>query len=194
MSKIVAFENVTLDGVMQAPGRPDEDNRGGFPHGGWSTEYADETMLQAAQEGMANTEALLFGRTTYEDFFQVWPNAGDNPFTEMLNKTQKYVASTTLKDLPWQNSTLLAGDVVEAVRELRARPGKDIVILGSGKLVRSLLPHGLIDVFALQIHPLVLGMGQHLFPTDWYADLELTDTRQSKTGVLVTTYRNRRAA
>jgi dihydrofolate reductase len=190
----VAFENGTLDGVMQAPGRPDEDNRGGFPHGGWSTEYADETMLQAAQEGMANTEALLFGRTTYEDFFQVWPNAGDNPFTEMLNKTQKYVASTTLKDLPWQNSTLLAGDVVEAVRELRARPGKDIVILGSGKLVRSLLPHGLIDVFALQIHPLVLGMGQHLFPTDWYADLELTDTRQSKTGVLVTTYRNRRAA
>jgi dihydrofolate reductase len=194
MSKIVAFENVTLDGVMQAPGRPDEDNRGGFPHGGWASEYADETMLQAAQEGMANTEALLFGRTTYEDFFQVWPNAGDNPFTEMLNKTQKYVASTTLKDLPWQNSTLLAGDVVEAVRELRARPGKDIVILGSGKLVRSLLPHGLIDVFALQIHPLVLGMGQHLFPTDWYADLELTDTRQSKTGVLVTTYRNRRAA
>jgi dihydrofolate reductase len=194
MSKIVAFENVTLDGVMQAPGRPDEDNRGGFPHGGWSTEYADETMLQAAQEGMANTDALLFGRTTYEDFFQVWPNAGDNPFTEMLNKTQKYVASTTLKELPWQNSTLLAGDVVEAVRELRARPGKDIVILGSGKLVRSLLPHGLIDVFALQIHPLVLGMGQHLFPTDWYADLELTDNRQSKTGVLVTTYRNRRAA
>jgi dihydrofolate reductase len=194
MSKIVAFENVTLDGVMQAPGRPDEDNRGGFPHGGWSTEYADETMLQAAQEGMANTDALLFGRTTYEDFFQVWPNAGDNPFTEMLNKTQKYVASTTLKELPWQNSTLLAGDVVEAVRELRARPGRDIVILGSGKLVRSLLPHGLIDVFALQIHPLVLGMGQHLFPTGWYADLELTDNRQSKTGVLVTTYRNRRAA
>lgn len=194
MSKIVAFENVTLDGVMQAPGRPDEDNRGGFPHGGWATEYADETMLQAAQEGMGNTGALLFGRTTYEDFFQVWPNAEDNPFTEVLNNSLKYVASTTLKDLPWQNSTLLEGDVVEAVRKLRAQPGKDIVILGSGKLVRSLLPHGLIDVFALQIHPLVLGRGQHLFPTDSYADLELIDSRQSEKGVLVTQYRNRRAA
>jgi dihydrofolate reductase len=195
MSKIVAFENLTLDGVMQSPGRPDEDNRGGFPHGGWSTEYADETMLQNAQEGMAHTGALLFGRTTYEDFFQVWPNATDNPFTDVLNRSQKYVASTTLTEpLPWENSTLLQGDVVEAVRELRARPGKDIVILGSGKLVRSLMPHGLIDNFSLLIHPLVLGAGQHLFPTDWYADLELIDTRQSKTGVIMANYRNRRAA
>ena len=191
MSKIVAFENVTLDGVMQAPGRPDEDNRGGFPHGGWASEYADETMLAKVQEGMARTGALLFGRRTYEDFFQVWPNAGDNPFTDMLNKTTKYVVSTTLQEpLPWQNSVLLT--TADGVRDLRAQEGKDIVILGSGKLVRSLLPLGLIDQFHLQIHPLTLGAGQHLF--DGYADLKLIDTATSSTGVIVASYANLRAA
>jgi dihydrofolate reductase len=191
MSKIVAFENVTLDGVMQAPGRPGEDDRGGFPHGGWASEYADEVMLAKVQEGMARTGALLFGRRTYEDFFQVWPDAGDNPFTDMLNKTTKYVVSTTLKEpLPWQNSVLVTG--LPAVQQLRAQPGKDIVILGSGKLVRSLLPLGLIDEFHLQIHPLTLGAGQPLF--DGYADLKLIDTATSSTGVIVATYRNLRAA
>jgi len=192
MSKIVAFENVTLDGVMQAPGRPGEDDRGGFPHGGWASEYADETMMAKAQEGMAKTGALLFGRRTYEDFFQVWPDAGDNPFTDMLNKTTKYVVSSTLKDpLPWQNSVLLGADPIEAIRQLRARPGQDIVILGSGRLVRSLHAQNLIDEYALQIHPLTLNAGQRLF--DGYADLELTDVAKSSTGVILATYHNRRA-
>lgn len=190
MGKIVAFEIVTLDGVMQAPGRPDEDNRGGFPHGGWASEYADETMMAKAQEGMARTRAILFGRRTYEDFFQVWPDAGDNPFTEKLNKTLKYVVSSTLVEpLPWQNSQLIGLDEVSA---LRARAGDDIVILGSGKLVRALHKMNLIDGYALQIHPLSLGSGQPLFEA--YADLELLDTATSKTGVILATYRNRQAA
>jgi dihydrofolate reductase len=190
MGKIVIFENVTLDGVMQAPGRPDEDTRGAFPHGGWASEYADETMIQAAQEGMARTGALLFGRVTYEDFFQVWPDAGDNPFTDMLNKTQKYVVSNTLLEpLPWQNSTLLSGDAVEQVRELRARPGKDVVVLGSGALVRSLMPHDLIDEYVLQIHPIAIGSGTKLFEEGTYKALKLVDTRTSKSGVIIATYR-----
>jgi dihydrofolate reductase len=117
MSKIVVFNNLTLDGVMQAPGRPDEDRRGGFEYGGWATPYA---TMEAAEESMANTGALLLGRRTYEDFYTVWPNQTDNPFTEVLNNTQKYVASTTLQEpLPWVNSTLLKGDAAEAVARLR---------------------------------------------------------------------------
>jgi dihydrofolate reductase len=190
MSKIVAFENVTLDGVMQAPGRPDEDNRGGFPHGGWASQYMDETMLARAKEGMARNGSMLFGRRTYEDFFQVWPDAGDNPFTEKLNKTTKYVVSSTLVEpLPWQNSVLID---FETVRGLRAEPGDDMVIIGSGTLVRSLHAQNLIDEYALQIHPLALGLGQPLF--DGYADLELIDSATSSTGVIMATYRNRRAA
>jgi dihydrofolate reductase len=191
MSKIVAFENVTLDGMMQAPGRPDEDNRGGFPHGGWASEYADEVILAKAQEGMAKTGALLFGRRTYEDFFQVWSKAEDNPYTDVLNKATKYVLSTTLREpLPWQNSVLLIG--IAQIEALRAKEGKDIVILGSGRLVRSLLPLGLIDEFHLLIHPLTLGAGQRLF--DAYADLKLIDSATSSTGVILASYRNLRAA
>ncbi len=190
MSKIVAFENMTLDGVMQAPGRPDEDNRGGFPHGGWASEYADEAMMARAQEGMARTGAILVGRRTYEDFFQVWANAGDNPFTEKLNKTLKFVVSGTLTEpLPWQNSKLIT---LDKVKELRDGDGEDIVILGSGRLVRALHKMNLIDEYALQIHPLTLGMGQPLFEA--YADLELVDSAVSSTGVILATYRNKQAA
>jgi dihydrofolate reductase len=110
MRRIVAFESVTLDGVMQAPGRPDEDTRGGFVHGGWAMPYADEVIIGLAGEDASTTDAILFGRRTYEDFFGFWPNQGDNPFTETLNATQKYVVSTTLREpLPWSNSTLLEG-------------------------------------------------------------------------------------
>jgi dihydrofolate reductase len=108
MSKVVVFTNLTLDGVMQAPGRPDEDRRGGFEHGGWATPYADPVIGSMVGESMANTGALLLGRRTYEDLYSVWPNRTDNPFTAVLNNTQKYVASTTLKEpLVWSNSTLL---------------------------------------------------------------------------------------
>jgi dihydrofolate reductase len=190
MSRIVAFTSVTLDGVMQAPGRPDEDTRGGFEHGGWAAPYSDDEMNKVAGESMASTGALLFGRRTYEDFYGFWPNQKDNPFTEVLNNSQKYVASRSLQEpLPWQNSTLLKGDATDAVSGLRAEPGKDIVILGSGDLVRSLLPRGLIDRFVLLIHPLVLGTGQRLFGHDHtMAAFRPVGNTTTPKGVIVATY------
>ena len=189
MGKIVAFMNLTLDGVMQAPGRPDEDRRGGFEYGGWATPYADPGIGKAAGESMATTGALLFGRRTYEDFYSVWPNRTDNPFTEVLNNTQKYVASTTLKEpLSWINSTLLKGDAAEAVVQLKKQPGKDIVILGSGELVRSLMQRNLIDEYMLLIHPLILGSGRRLFIDGAFAALRLVNTQTSTTGVVIATY------
>jgi dihydrofolate reductase len=191
MSKVIAFMLLTLDGVMQSPGRKDEDRRDGFEHGGWATTYADPIMGKVAGESMAGTGALLFGRRTYEDFYAVWPKrTDDNPFTAVLNNTQKYVASGTLQEpLPWINSTLLKGDAAEAVAKLREEPGKDIVVLGSGDLVRSLTRHNLIDRYVLQIHPLVLGSGRRLFAEDGaYAALRLVDTKTTTTGVVIATY------
>jgi len=189
MSRIVVFMNLTLDGVMQAPGRPDEDVRGGFAHGGWAIPYADPTMGKVAAESMATTGALLFGRRTYEDFYAVWPNRKDNPFTEVLNNTRKYVASTTLQEpLPWSNSRLLKGDAAKAVAELKAQPGKDIVVLGSGVLLQSLMRRNLVDEYVLQIHPLVLGSGTRLFNDGLFATLRLVATTTSTTGVVIATY------
>ncbi len=196
MSKIVVFMSVTLDGVMQAPGRPDEDRRDGFAYGGWAGPYSDETMGQASAESMAHTDALLFGRRTYEDFYSVWPNQTDNPFTDVLNNTRKYVASTTLSEpLPWVNSTLLRGDAAEAVAELRAQPGRNIVILGSGLLVQSLMASDLIDEYVLLIHPLVLGTGRRLFAEGVpLADLALQQAITTTTGVVIATYQPKRPA
>jgi dihydrofolate reductase len=190
MRKIVVFESLTLDGVMQAPGRPDEDRRGGFEHGGWATPFADPVMGKVAAESMGTTGALLFGRRTYEDFYAVWPNRTDNPFTAVLNNTQKFVASTTLHEpLPWRNSVLLKGDAAEAVARLKEQPGKDFVILGSGELVRSLMRNNLIDEFVLQIHPLVLGAGRRLFSdAGSFAALTLVATKTTTTGVVIATY------
>jgi len=192
MARIVAFTSVTLDGVMQAPGRPDEDTRGDFQHGGWATRYADEESGRLAAEGMANTEALLLGRRTYEDLLESWNKQG-GPFKEMLNSSPKYVASQTLEEpLRWPNSTLMKGDVREAVTELRDRPGKDIVVLGSGELLRGLMRDGLVDAYTLLIHPLVLGAGQRLFddgvPNSAFT---LEDQRTTSTGVIVATYSTR---
>jgi dihydrofolate reductase len=164
MSKIVVVENLSLDGVMQAPGRADEDRRGGFEHGGWAMPYNDAAKGRIMAAGMADAGPMLFGRTTYEDFFKVWPGRKDNPFTEVLDNAQKYVASTTLTEpLPWKNSTLLEGDAAAAVARLKEQPGKDIVVLGSGELVRSLMRRNLVDDYVLLIHPLVLGSGRRLF-------------------------------
>jgi len=187
MSKVVVFTNLTLDGVMQAPGRPDEDRRGGFEHGGWATPYA--AMAQAG-ESMANTSALLLGRRTYEDFYTVWPNRTDNPYTAVLNNMQKYVASTTLSEpLSWINSTLLKGDAAEAVARLKEEPGKDLLVMGSGELVQSLMRRNLVDSYVLLIHPLVLGSGRRLF-TDGgaFAALRLVATSTTTTGVVIATY------
>jgi dihydrofolate reductase len=190
MTKIVVFNNLTLDGVMQAPGRPDEDLRGGFQHGGWATPYSDPAMGRATEESMGTTGGLLLGRRTYEDFYKVWPNRTDNPFTEVLNNTPKYVASTTLKEpLPWMNSILLKGDVLDAVAKLKTQLDKDLVILGSGELIQTLMRHNLIDVYTLLIHPLVLGSGRHLFREGGpFATLHLVDTKMMSTGVMIATY------
>jgi len=191
MTRIVAFESLALDGVMQAPGRPDEDRRGGFKHGGWPKPYSDPALAKAAQEGMGNTGGLLLGRRTYEDFYGFWPKQADNPFTDVLDNSLKYVASRKLKKpLPWKNSELLAGDATKAVAKLRKKAGKDLVILGSGELVQALTRANLIDEFILLIHPLVLGSGRRLFRDgSTFATLQLVDSKTSPSGVVIATYR-----
>ena len=188
--RVVVFMSVTLDGVIQAPARPDEDVRGGFEHGGWAVPYADEFMGKVAGEGMAKPGSLLLGRRTYEDFFTVWPNRTDNPYTEVLNSRTKYVASRTLEEpLPWKNSTLLKGDAADTVARLKKQPGGDLTVIGSGKLVQSLMPSNLIDEYILLIHPLVLGSGRRLFSDGGpCATLRLIDTKTTTTGVIIVTY------
>ena len=188
--RVVVFENLTLDGVMQAPGRPDEDTRGGFKDGGWATPYADEVLGAVVGEKMGDGGALLLGRRTYEDLYSYWPDQKDNPFTEVLNNMQKYVASTTLEEpLPWSNSTLLVGDVAEAVSNLKEKAGKDLVVLGSGVLDETLMQANLVDEYFLLIHPLVLGSGRRLFNDDGPpATLKLVDTETTTNGVMIATY------
>ena len=192
MGRVVAFMHLTLDGVMQAPGRPDEDRRGDFEHGGWARPRGDSVMGSVAGESMANVDALLFGSWTYESFFAFWPNQPEpNPFTAVLDNSQKYVASTTLKEpLAWRNSTLLKGDAAEAVARLKEQLGKNLLLMGSGQLVQSLLRRNLIDEYVLMIHPLVLGSGRRLFPGGGaFAALNLVDAKTTTTGVLIATYR-----
>lgn len=192
MSKIVVVNNLTLDGVMQAPGRPDEDLRGGFTHGGWALPYNDEVMGRVMGEGMAQAGPLLFGRRTYLDFFAVWPNRTNNPFTDVLNNAQKYVASRTLEEpLPWVNSTLLKGDATEELARIKEQPGKDIVVLGSGELVQALMRRNLVDEFVLLIHPLILGSGRRLLPDGGaLATFRLSNTVTTTTGVVIATYQS----
>ena len=192
MRRITVTSNVTLDGVMQAPGGREEDVRAGFQHGGWAGPYNDPVKGRIMAEGMAQESELLFGRRTYEHFFKVWPGRTDNPFSPVLDNTRKYVASRTLKEpLPWKNSTLLQGDAVDAVARLKRQPGKDLVILGSGELVQSLMRRNLVDEYVLLIHPLVLGSGQRLFSDDGdLAKFKLVDTKTTSKGVVMATYRN----
>jgi dihydrofolate reductase len=192
MSKIAVFNHVSLDGVMQSPAAPDEDTRGGFDKGGWAASRNDEVMGRKIGESMAGGPgSLLLGRRTYEHFYSFWPHQTDNPFTDALNQSTKYVASTTLSEpLPWENSVLLGDDVPAAVAELKAGAGRDMVILGSGALIQSLIPHGLIDEYVLLIHPIVLGSGRRMFADDGTtAELELADSVITTTGVVIATYR-----
>ncbi len=192
MGKIVTFTHVTLDGVMQAPGRPEEDTRAEFGFGGWEVRYGDEVMADVAARGMAAGSALLFGRRTYEDFYGFWPNQPQpNPFTDVLNRSQKYVASRTLSEpLPWENSSLLKGDAGESVPELKASSEEDLVVLGSGDLIETLMRHDLIDEYAVLIHPLVLGTGRRLFDEGGpAATLRLVDSKITTTGVVIAIYR-----
>jgi dihydrofolate reductase len=190
MSKVVAIEHVTLDGVMQAPARPDEDTRNGFEYGGWARTGNDPAMMNVLGARMGASWSLLAGRTTYEDFADVWPKRPPNPFTDALNKVQKFVVSTTLTEpLPWQNSTLLKGDGADAVARLKKEHDKTLVIFGSGVLVHSLMRRKLIDEFVLQIHPIVLGKGRRLFyDGSTFTNLSLVDSVTMATGVVIATY------
>ena len=191
MSKLTVINHVTLDGVMQAPARPDEDRRGGFEHGGWALPYGDAVMAEFMGKGMARGGALLLGRRTYEDFAAVWPNQKGNPISKLLDERQKYVASTTLREpLPWVNSTLLEGDAAQAVATLKEQSGEDLAVLGSGELVWSLIRHDLVDEYVLTIHPLVLGTGRRLFADDGRrAELQLVESVTTTTGVIIAVYR-----
>ncbi|MFB9807544.1 dihydrofolate reductase family protein [Haladaptatus pallidirubidus] len=184
--KLVVGTFLTLDGVMQAPRGPDEDRDGGFDHGGWSVNYWDEKMGEVMDGQFAETDALLLGRKTYEIFAAHWPNvdAEDDPAAEKLNSMPKYVASRTLDAVEWNNSTLLSGDVAEAVEDLKKERGDVIIVQGSHDLIQTLLAHDLVDEFWLWIFPLVLGDGKRLFEDGTIpAALELTTAETSSTGV-----------
>ena len=193
MGRIVVMNHMTLDGVMQGPGRADEDTRDGFTQGGWrqGSVTPDDAVGKAMGERMAAGGGLagwLFGRRTYEELLASW-NAQGGPFKDALNNSPKYVASTTLKEpLPWPNSTLLRGDVVDALRALKARSGGVLAIMGSGVLIGSLMAAHLIDEYLLMIHPLVLGTGRRLFPGGVHVSLRPTDSVTTATGVLIATY------
>src|SRR5689334_12339830 len=190
MRRITAFIHMTLDGVMQAPGRSDEDTRDRFEYGGWAMPYNDAQQMKAVGESMARTGAILLGRRTYEDFYKVWPKRTDNPFTPVLNNTLKYVASRTLKEpLPWMNSQLLSGSAEENVAKLRTEQGKDIVVLGSCSLLQSLLRQNLVDELMLTINPIVLGTGRRLFDEGVGPEkLRLVSSTTTTKGVIVATY------
>jgi dihydrofolate reductase len=193
MGRIVVMNHVTLDGVMQGPGRPDEDTRGGFAHGGWASRSptAGEAAAQAMGERMAAAGGLagwLFGRRTYEDLLTTW-NARGGPFKDALNGTPKYVASTTLEEpLPWPNSTLVRGDTVEAVGALKAQSEGVLATMGSGVLIGALMAADLIDEYLLFIHPLVLGTGRRLFPDGAEATLRLAQGAASPSGLMIARY------
>lgn len=188
--RIVVINHLSLDGVMQSPGRPDEDTRGGFSRGGWAIPGNDAAMFQAIGERTAKPDGgMLLGRRSYEDMLASW-NARGGPFKDGLNNARKYVASSSSATrLEWPNSTLVHGDIPAAVAELKGNSGGDLVIMGSGQLIRSLIPHGLIDEYLLMIHPLVLGSGKRLFEHhDHVARLKLIGSTATTTGVILATY------
>ncbi len=188
--RIVVINHVTLDGVMQSPGRPDEDIRGGFEHGGWALPGNDQALVDAIGDRMAKPDGgMLLGRRSYEDMLASW-NAKGGPFKDGLNATSKYVASSNPETpLEWPNSTLLHGDVPAAVANLKREPGGNLVIMGSGQLIRSLLPHGLIDDYLLMIHPLILGSGRRLFDQDdFVTKLRLLSSEATASGVIIASY------
>jgi dihydrofolate reductase len=185
MSNVVVATFVTVDGVMEDPGGSD-----GFEHGGWQLPFFDQDMADGVRDGLSAAGALLLGRVTYQQFAAAWPSMTDEDgFAEQMNTIPKYVASTTLKEpLAW-NATLLDGDVPAAVAKLKQQPGGDLLVQGSGTLVRTLLQHDLIDTYQLWVHPVVLGSGKRLFADGVApASLQLVDTKTTSTGVVALTY------
>jgi dihydrofolate reductase len=192
--QIILSDFMSLDGVVQAPGGREEDTDGGFTHGGWSMPYFDmQAMGSALDQVMASTEALLFGRRTWQTMAAAWPGRAGDPFADRMNEIPKYVASRTLTrdDLTWSNSTLLpADDAIGAIRELRTRDGKGLQVMGSASLARQLIEHDLVDEYRLMIEPILLGGGKRLFPDDRRArPLKLASATPAGTGVLICTYR-----
>jgi dihydrofolate reductase len=194
MCSITATMWVTLDGVVQGLGRPDEDTRGGFTHGGWGQRYNDEVMGREMAKAMAKPGDMLFGRRTWQDFITAWGRLTDgNPVTTHMNAATKYVVSRTLTDTDaWQNSILLHGDAAGTVAELKAHSGSDLAIIGSASLVRSLHAAALIDRYTLLIHPLTLGSGARLFegPAP-LTEFELTGSVATTKGVIIAQYARR---
>jgi dihydrofolate reductase len=192
MRKLVVDTFVSMDGVMQAPGGPDEDRDGGFEHGGWTVPYWDEQMMQFMADSTAKAGALLLGRKTYDIFAASWPLLGDDdPFAAILNHIPKHVVSRTLTDadLTWNNSSLLTGDLAGAVRALKEQDGGELQVPGSSALIQDLLAHDLIDEYRLLIFPVLLGSGKRLFGTGTTpGGLRLTSTSTSSTGVTINTY------
>ncbi len=191
MSKLVVVTFVSLDGVMQAPGGPDEDRSGGFEYGGWLVPHFDEAMGRTMVERTQQADGLLLGRKTYEIFAAHWPRVGgDDPIGAKLNSVRKYVASTTLDTVDWNNSTLLSGDVAGAVAELKRQAGGEIQVMGSGELIQTLMRHDLVDEYRLMVFPVLLGSGKRLFADGTMpAGLELAEATTSSTGVAIHTYR-----
>jgi dihydrofolate reductase len=192
--QIILSDFMALDGVVQAPGGRNEDTDGGFAHGGWSMPYFDvDAMGAAIGEIMERTDALLFGRRTWQTMAAAWPGRAGDPFADRMNEIPKYVASRTLSqdDLTWSNSTLLpADDLIGAVRRLRERDGKGVQVMGSPTLAAQLVEHDLVDEYRLMIEPILLGGGKRLFPEDGAARrLELVSTTTAGTGVLICVYR-----
>jgi len=190
MRELIVNTFLTLDGVMQAPGGPEEDPSGGFEHGGWSFGYWDEQMEQTMGESMSKPFDLVLGRKTYEIFAAHWPYS-EGPAAEVLNRVTKHVASTTVKELEWQNSKLIRGEVPEGVRALKGEDGPELQVHGSANLIQTLLEHDLVDEFRLWIFPLVLGNGKRLFDGGTVpAGLDLASSQVSSTGVITATYRS----
>src|SRR6184192_2543980 len=188
MGKVIVMNWVTLDGVMQGPGRPDEDTRDGFERGGWGIPYGDQATLAKMSERMGGDRAFLFGRRTYEQLLASW-NARGGPFKDALNNARKYVASSNpATRLDWPNSMLLHGDIPTAVANLKQSSATNLVIMGSGVLIGSLMTADLIDEYLLMIHPLVLGSGRQLFAGGTQAVLRLIDSSTTRAGVLIATY------
>jgi dihydrofolate reductase len=191
--RVVVSEFMSLDGVVQAPGGPDEDTEGGFAHGGWSMPYFDPDVMGAAiGEGMSTAGALLFGRRTWQGMAAAWPERAGDPFADQMNAIKKYVVSSTLKqeDLTWENTTLLpTTNVMAEIAALRAQDGGDIQIWGSATLVRAMLVEGLVDQLNLMIEPILLGGGKRIFPEDGTArPMQLVKAVTTATGVQVCTY------
>lgn len=190
MRKVIVSTFMSLDGVMQAPGGPEEDPTKGFTLGGWSANYWDESMNATMGQLMSQPFDLLLGRKTYEIFAAHWPFAGDNPITALFNKATKYVASRTLTNPGWVNSKVIEGDVVAGVKALKAENGPDLQVHGSANFLQTLIGAGLVDEHSIWIFPVVLGHGKRLFESGAPAQgLELAQSKLSSTGVLMNLYK-----